>query len=366
MPHHHGAPRTTGVKSRRDALGLRTCVDSRTIGRDYASTAIRRNLAIPSDHGEQLASSWTRAHTIAWNEQECARRAGPKPIAWALKETEKERLNAAISELDETWSMSWDTDDYTTALQRLLPLGYAPKAARQSAKRPEIVADFRHRLRAMHDDDICRQLKHEPFKARHSIERQRSRNYFAYILTHLRGCGWGKEAIQMQKRSPAHMFTQLRREDGTYETRPTASGDAAARYYKTLFDHSDKDPEFEACLTEMMNASWDLWEHSGAVVTAENIAQAIYSRRPHKTTGTSMVPTEVWRQLADSSAHAMAGLTWAANKRLANNAATPSRSKNAEQPSFCDMTMTVPTNTCSERACISTLGAFGSSATGWH
>lgn len=51
-----------------------------------------------------------------------------------------------------------------------------------------------------------------------------------------------------------------------------------------------------------MNANWDLWEHPGAAVTADDVAQANRSCPPRKTSGRSTVPTEAWRQLADSSA----------------------------------------------------------------
>lgn len=115
-----------------------------------------QDIAAPSDHA--AVGFVMDMETVTWNEQEKARRSGPKPIGWALKEENQNKWEKAARQLERDWSMKWDIIHYATERSKLLPLERPHKAGRMAGKTSSIDEEYRPKIRAAatrHNADSC-------------------------------------------------------------------------------------------------------------------------------------------------------------------------------------------------------------------
>lgn len=78
-----------------------------------AGSAIRREIAVPSDHPSVgLALDMT---SLAWTQSERVRRGPPKPREWTLGLDGQESLDDDVKRQDD-WSLAWDIYMHQTAI----------------------------------------------------------------------------------------------------------------------------------------------------------------------------------------------------------------------------------------------------------
>lgn len=146
-------------------------------------------VTIPSDHTRVGVNVLFQE---GWNEDEWRRRPRPKPIGWQVRPELHEQWAEHTQNACDEWKVSCDINDLARVLQagahygsrRWAPSQYNMKSPLQEAltsKMQDITADEHER----------QTLRHELYKERDRIKRQKKNEWSKGVLKDLRRGGWG-------------------------------------------------------------------------------------------------------------------------------------------------------------------------------
>lgn len=280
-------------------------LDERSCHREHHGRKAH-GMAMPSDHLPIGVCIFFR-----YGRNEAERRGKQNPIGWHVRAENAGKWVDYMYNTCTDWTTTHTITDLTRALQGGQHLGSRRHIQSQATTRSPLQDDLQQRI-----DDVTtsaderQRLRHQLFKERDRITRQRRGQWYKHVLKNLAQGGWVKAA--MTERMPD--MQTVTSHDGSKTTDRHKIAEEAYNYCGGLF--TIEDPEGKM-VTDLTTSTFEYWGKENCTIKAEEVPQAVMEAKDGRTCASSdLLVAEAWKAATLADPRWSASIAWAHNRRI--------------------------------------------------